>query len=131
MRRVNEDSGAEIELAYWLLEEIGMPASNSDRLVVADCIRLLAKKGGTVKTAADFILFQAQTAESDGTVLNIWWFKDRKYLPNVPDIASIWTPEQIAQRESQKAIEEASARQMWEGMSEDFKKQNPWEGKRG
>ena len=91
MQRVNGDCGAEIMLANWLLEEAGIPATNSDRLLVAQCIKLLAKQGGDLKTAAEFILHAAQQTELQGEVINRWYFQDRKYLPRKgPSNPGVW-----------------------------------------
>lgn len=77
------DSGSELALANWLLEECGAVADNGTRRVAAEAIRLLAKEGGTVKTAADFILHAARDALKQGAVINRFWFSDQKYRPQV------------------------------------------------
>jgi len=38
------DSGSELMLSCWLLEELGVPADNATRRIAADAIRLLAKE---------------------------------------------------------------------------------------
>lgn len=127
MKAVNTDAGAEIGLSFWLCEELGMPASNGDRLVIADCIRLLAKEGGTVKNAAQYILHQAQMAQFEGTTITLWWFKDRKYLPAVRDVSAAWTPEKVLARQAQDGAAEREAYEVWSSMSQQFKLANPWE----
>ena len=121
-RRVT-DAGAELGLAFWLLEELGMPASNSDRVLVAECIRLLAKQGGTVKNAADFILHAARQEEQP---ITIWFFRDRKYLPKTPPNPGVYNEAKRDQLEAQRAAEEQEGYVMWQGMSEQFKAANPW-----
>ncbi len=75
------DVGSELSLAHWLLEECGAVADNGTRRVAAEAIRLLAKEGGTVKSAADFILHAARDALQQGVVINRFWFSDQKYRP--------------------------------------------------
>ena len=110
------DAGAEVGLAAWLCEEAGLPATNGDRLLIAQCIRLLAKRGGDVQQAAQYILRQAQMAELEGTPVTIFWFRDRKYLQGQP-------PNPGAQ---QTTISEDEAYLRWQSMSEAFKRANPW-----
>ena len=117
MRPVKADPGAEHMLAYWLLEEAGIPASSSDRLLVASCIRLLSRKGGTVQNAAEYILRAAQMAELEGEIITIFWFRDRKYLQAQP-------PNPGAQH---TIVSEDEARATWDSMSEAFKQANPWQ----
>lgn len=79
------DSGSELMLANWLLEEAGVPADNGTRRVVADSIRLLVKREcGTTKDAADYILEAVKKGEQDGDTINRFWFADRKYQPQKP-----------------------------------------------
>jgi hypothetical protein len=78
---LNPDEGSELALAHWLLEECGAVADNGTRRVAAEAIRLLAKEGGTVKSAADFILHAARDALQQGAVINRFWFSDQKYRP--------------------------------------------------
>lgn len=79
------DSGSELALANWLLEEAGIPADNGTRRVAADAIRLLVKtQGGTAMAASGYILNAAQHAAADGDTINRFWFTDRKYLPQKP-----------------------------------------------
>ena len=78
------DSGSELMLSCWLLEELGVPADNATRRIAADAIRLLAKEGGTTKTAADYILAAAIQARNSGETINRFWFTDQKYRPQPP-----------------------------------------------
>jgi len=78
------DSGSELMLSCWLLEELGVPADNATRRIAADAIRLLAKEGGTTKTAADYILAAAIQARKGGETINRFWFTDQKYRPQPP-----------------------------------------------
>lgn len=76
------DAGSEIALANWLLEEAGVIADNGTRRIAADAIRLLAREGGTMQTAANFILHAARDALKNGEVVNRFWFSDQKYRPS-------------------------------------------------
>ena len=78
------DSGSELMLANWLLEELGVVADNGVRRVVADAIRLLAKEGGSTKDAADYILAAGREAVVAGEVITRFWFTDQKYRPAKP-----------------------------------------------
>lgn len=80
-RPVNPDSGAELVLAAWLFQELGIPSDFGTRDIAAQAIRLLAKEGGTVKTAAEYILAAAQEAKRNGETINRFWFIDQKYQP--------------------------------------------------
>lgn len=75
------DSGSELSLASWLLEELAVPADNGTRKMAAESIRLLARQGGTMKDSADYILRAAKQAKADGTTINRFWFTDQKYIP--------------------------------------------------
>ena len=112
----SNDAGAEVMLANWLLEEAGIPATNGDRLLVSQCIRLLAKRGGDLQQSAQYILRQAQMAELEGTPITIFWFRDRKYLQGQP-------PNPGAQ---QTTISEDEAYLRWQSMSPEFRERNPW-----
>lgn len=78
------DSGSELMLANWLLEEAGIVADNGTRRIAAESIRLLAKEGGTTQTAAQFILEAAIQAAAEGETINRFWFTDQKYRPQKP-----------------------------------------------
>lgn len=125
---VNADAGSELMLAHWLLEELGVPATNSDRMLVADCIRLLARKGGTTQTAAQYILESARMAELEGVTINRFWFSDRKYMAATADVSAAWTPEKVSARHEKEAAALREAYAMWCGTSEKYRKQNPWKG---
>ena len=75
------DAGSELALASWLFEEANIPCDNSIVRVAADCIRKLAREGGTVKTAADFILGAVKRDSNNGETINRFWFTDQKYKP--------------------------------------------------
>jgi hypothetical protein len=78
---VNPDSGVEIALATWFYEELGVPADFGTRDVTAQAFRALAKEGGDLKMAADFILQAAKQAKQDGETINRFWITDQRYLP--------------------------------------------------
>lgn len=81
---VNPESGGELIAAHHLLEELSVVADNGTRRVAADAIRLLAKEGGNVQTAHDFILAAGRRAVADGEVINRFWFSDKRYRPAAP-----------------------------------------------
>jgi hypothetical protein len=76
------DAGAELPLAHWLFEEINVPVDQGTRVVAADAIRKLAKEGGTMQTAAEYIAQQAIEARCRGETINRFWFTDQRYMPN-------------------------------------------------
>ena len=78
------DSGEELSAANWLLEELGAVADNGVRRVAADAIRLLGKEGGTIQTAAEYILQAGHRAREQGEVINRFWFTDQRYRPVAP-----------------------------------------------
>ena len=75
------DSGSEFMLATNLLEEIGVPADPGLVRIAAECIRLLAKEGGTIQTAAEYILDAGRRAQEQGEIINRFWFTDQRYRP--------------------------------------------------
>ena len=75
------DSGSELMAANYLLEELGVVADNGTRRIAADSIRLLAKEGGDVKTATEYILGAGRSELASGGVINRFWFTDQKYRP--------------------------------------------------
>lgn len=94
-------------LSNWLLEEASIPATNSQRLLVAQCIRLLAKEGGTLQDAAQFILEKAQSAIADGECVNTFWFTDQRYKPQKP------------QKSKRQKENEARAKEFMEAATDD------------
>jgi hypothetical protein len=83
-RKAPPDSGSELMLANWLLEEASVPADNGTRRMAAEAIRLLAKEGGTTQDAAQYILASAMQSITDGETINRFWFTDQKYRPQKP-----------------------------------------------
>ena len=80
-RPPDADSGSELAAANWLLEELGVVADNSVRRIAAESIRLLAREGGTVQTASEYILAAGRDAKADGETINRFWFSDQRYRP--------------------------------------------------
>lgn len=80
----NGDSGSELAAANWLLEELGVVADNSVRRIAAESIRLLAREGGTVQTASEYILAAGRHAKADGETITRFWFSDQRYRPQKP-----------------------------------------------
>jgi len=78
------DPGSELMAANWLLEELGVVADNGTRRVAGDAIRLLAKEGGTIQTASEYILEAGKNAVAAGEVINRFWFTDQRYRPAAP-----------------------------------------------
>ena len=122
------DAGSELMAANHLLEELGVVGDNGVRRVAAEAIRLLAKEGGTVQTATEYILAAGKQARAAGEVITRFWFSDQRYRPEgapkekrarVPKIAAPPAP-------GQRSAEETAAYAMWESMSEEYRKANPW-----
>ena len=112
-------------LANWILEEAGVVADNSTRLVAATAIRLLSREGGTTKDAADYILAAAKESMAAGEVVNRFWFSDQRYRPG-DGKRKPKQPKFKPRTEEQIRDEEANALAIWESMSEEFKRDNPW-----
>ena len=81
---VSPGANGELMSATWLLEELGCVADNGIVRVVAEAMRLLAKEGGTIQTAAEYILAAGHRARADGEIINRFWFTDQKYRPQKP-----------------------------------------------
>jgi hypothetical protein len=81
---VNPENGGELSAAHHLLEELNVVADNGVRRVAADAIRLLAKEGGDIQTATQFILTAGREAVAAGEVINRFWFTDQRYRPLQP-----------------------------------------------
>ena len=128
---LNPDAGAEIMLANWVLEEASCPATNSTRLLVADCIRLLAKQGGSVKDAARYILERIHQDRMQGVKINRGWFEDQKYMPDTPQgpTARVPSPDEVRARQEQREAQEREAYATWESMSAEYRAANPWLGR--
>jgi hypothetical protein len=76
------DAGAELPLANWLLEEIGVPADPSLIRVVGGCIRLWAKENAvTMQESSEWIHSQAVEQRCRGETINRFWFSDQRYRP--------------------------------------------------
>ena len=130
MEQVNQDAGGEIALANWILEEACVPATNSTRLLVAQCIRLLAKEGGDLKTAADYILLGVKAGQREGERINRFFFEDQKYRPQVPrgPAARPLPPGEAEARHKAAEQQEQEAYAVWQSMSEGYRAENPWRG---
>lgn len=75
------DSGGELALAAWVLEEAGVPGEAPVIRIAAECIRLQAREGGALREAAGFIAHKAKEARSRGDTVNRFWFSDQRYRP--------------------------------------------------
>ena len=120
------DSGSELALAAWIFEEANVPCDNPTVAVAGDCIRKLAKDAGIgFKDAADVILAEVKGAILEGEIITRFWFSNQRYKPQlekkarVPKIAAPPAP-------GQRSAEETAAYAMWESMSEEYRKANPW-----
>lgn len=102
-RPVNEDCGSELMAANYILEELGVVADNGVRRVAADAIRLLAKEGGTVLTASEYILDAGRVAVASGEVINRFWFTDQKYRPVQPTKTRRQREKEAARKEFMEA----------------------------
>jgi hypothetical protein len=120
------DSGAELALAFWLLEEACVPSCWSDRIFVAECIRMLAKEGGTLEEAAGYILHQAKNAVAAGDVVNRFWFTDQKYKPSKPTVRPQPGMDFKGRSDEELAAERQSAYEVWQSCSEGYKALHPW-----
>ena len=78
------DAGGELALARGVLEHIGVPADAHLIQIAGESIRLLAKEGGTLQTAANFIIEAGIAARGGGETVNRFWFSDQRYRPEQP-----------------------------------------------
>lgn len=118
------ETGEELMAAHWLLEELGCVADNGVRRVAAESIRLLAKEGGDVQTATEYILKAGKQAKDCGEIINRFWFTDQRYRPQEQRENRKQVDNPGAQ--NQRELSDAEAYAMWQGMSEEFKQANPW-----
>lgn len=116
MKAIN-DAGAELGLAAWLVDELGIPAGFSDRDIIAQAIRAEARTQGMQK-AATFILARALLDKAQGQRINRFWFTDQKYLDSALPNPGVY----VAPTNTQQF----TAREQWDSMSEAYKRANPW-----
>ena len=74
-------TGEELMAAVWLFEELGLANSFGDRQIVAQVIAFEARSRGDTQAAAQFLLAEARGAMARGEIVNVFWFKDRKFSP--------------------------------------------------
>jgi uncharacterized protein YdaU (DUF1376 family) len=86
---VNADTGAEMQAAVWLFDELAVPSDFGTRNLAAQAIRLQAREWGGIQQAAERILASATTAKAKGETRWRFWFQDLGYLgkstPGAPD----------------------------------------------
>jgi DNA-binding IscR family transcriptional regulator len=74
-------ANGELVAANYLLEELGVVSDNGTRQVAAEAIRLLAKEGGSVEDATEYILQAGKTAKQSGEIITRFWFSNQRYRP--------------------------------------------------
>ena len=115
----------ELMAATRILQELPVVGRRGLMEPVAECVALLLSQGGTIETASDFLISAGKEAVRNGEIINRFWFTDQKYNPpvekkaRVPKIAAPPAP-------AQRSAEETTAYEMWESMSEEYRKANPW-----
>jgi hypothetical protein len=77
---VNTDSGAEMQAAVWLFEELGAPSDTGTLNLAAQAIKFQAREWGGMQQAAERILALAKEAKEQGEMRWRFWFQDSGYL---------------------------------------------------
>jgi hypothetical protein len=113
---VNSD-GESMMAAGWLFEELMIPSDFGTRDLAAQAIRMEAKRMGGVEKAAKIILAAARYAQRSGETINRFWFSNQKYLRNLKIEAGA---------DNQREYSEDEAHRTWLGMSDEYRKRNPW-----
>jgi hypothetical protein len=130
--KVKHGANGEFLVATWLLEELGLAAGPYDIQMVAQVIAYAARDSKTdAEAASRALLASAQAAVSAGENVNVFWFKDRKFAQGKKPLRDGGSPEGF--EAARRANEEADRRgyEMWQGMSEAYRKANPWGGGNG
>ena len=74
------DEVGERMAAAWVLEELGLAGGAYDVQTIAKVIFYAARDAGSdVEAAAKMLLDAANAAIAEGDLVNVFWFKDRKY----------------------------------------------------
>ena len=70
----------EFTAAYWLQQELGVPASSNDIALFAQAILFVSREHeGDMQRAAEFLKSKAEAAQQRGEIITVWWFKDKKW----------------------------------------------------
>lgn len=74
-------SKGEFQTAYWLQQELGMPATANDMHVLAQAVMFVSRDlaFGEAMEAGQWLYREARAAEARGQPVNIFWFRDGKY----------------------------------------------------
>ena len=73
-------TGAEMQAAIWLFDELDSPSDYQTRDLAAQAIRMQAREWGGISQAAERILETAKTAKANGETRWRFWFQDSGYL---------------------------------------------------
>lgn len=78
---VKHGNNGEFLAANWLMEELGLAAGPYDVQMVAQVIAYAARDSQTdTEAASKVLLASAKAAIESGENVNVFWFKDRKFL---------------------------------------------------
>jgi hypothetical protein len=78
---VKHGHNGEFLAANWLMEELGLAAGPYDVQMVAQVIAYAARDSQTdTEAASKVLLVSAKAAIESGENVNVFWFKDRKFL---------------------------------------------------
>ncbi len=116
-------------LATHLLQELKLAATAGDISVVAQVITLEASEHGGEVEAAEFIKQRAIAAQIRGEPVTVFWLKDRKFAADPIRTCRGSRGALPSQPVSIAPADENETYRMWESMSDEFKRNNPW--KRG
>jgi hypothetical protein len=80
MGNIQHGANGEFMAAGWLLEELGLAAGSYDVQMVAQVIAYAARDSQTdTEAASKVLLASAKSAINAGEVVNVFWFKDRRF----------------------------------------------------
>lgn len=131
------DGLAKVQYATFVLERLPAAAHSGLKIQTGDGIELIARtEGCTLAVATRRMLDRMRAAKRDGPVKWNLWLSDglfaaeagRKKTLSVDVPQTTWTDEAVAARERQRELERAESYRMWSGMSEAYRKKNPWSG---
>jgi hypothetical protein len=83
---VSQSAGAngEFAAAYWLQQELGVPASSRDIEIFAQAILFASREyEGDVQATAEHLKSKAHEAELRGEKVDVFWFKDRNWKSSI------------------------------------------------
>lgn len=126
--------GTELSVANAILSELSIPTGEKLLQLVAQALAFERKRLGSAQKAIRSLSLAMRAVQGSG-VKWFLWFQDQGYIPQrngkhaPPDVLNSWTPEACATREADAETSERESYFQWRGMSETFRKQNPWKGK--